>query len=836
VADGGQVAYYAGPRPAVTWPHQVGVLPRQADCFQDRAAVEQLEQAVARGGTAVLCQVLAGMGGVGKTQLAAHHARQVWARGGVDLLVWVSATTREAVISAYAQAAAEVLGADLAAPERAARAFLAWLEPKTGSTQRRWLIVLDDVADPADLRGLWPPASQQGRTLVTTRRRDAALTGSDRRLVQVGLFTPDEAVAHLATALAAHGRLELPDELAALATDLGHLPLALSQAVAYLIDADFDCAAYRTLLADRAHTLSELLPDLSGLPDDQPTSVAAAWSLSIDRADQVPPVGLARPMLQLTSVLAPNGIPTPVLVSPPALTYLAEHRTGTDGRACAEEVTAQDASRVLRTLHRLSLIDHAPRNVHQAVRIHQLVQRATRDALTAKQHDQLARAAADAVTDAWPDVERDTALAQALRANADALTRSAGDALHSAPGAHPVLFVVGRSLGESGQLSAAVNHFQHVASTAHAHLGPDHPDTYTARKELAHWRGEAGDLIGSVAALEELLDQMLLTSGPDDPDVLAVRQDLVGRRGEAGDAAGALTAFEELFEQTLRVLGPDHLQTRLARHNLAASRGEAGDVAGAVAAFEELLPDQERVLGPNHPETLRARAHLAHWRDEAGDVAGAGAAFAELLPDQERVLGPNHPETRLTRASIGRSRGNAGDADGAAEEFEKLLDQMLPVFGPDHPEVLTARHNLAHWRGQAGDAAGAVMAFEELLGHMSRVLGPDHPEVLSARHNLAHWRREAGDVAGAVAALEELLPDRERVLGPNHPLTLLSRHQLAAWRVTAGTAGSLAAFEELLNQMQQVLGLEHPFGITARQNLIGWQEEVASTNAHLSTD
>jgi hypothetical protein len=794
VADGGQVAYYAGPRPAVTWPHQVGVLPRQADCFQDRAAVEQLEQAVARGGTAVLCQVLAGMGGVGKTQLAAHHARQVWARGGVDLLVWVSATTREAVISAYAQAAAEVLGADLAAPERAARAFLAWLEPKTGSTQRRWLIVLDDVADPADLRGLWPPASQQGRTLVTTRRRDAALTGSDRRLVQVGLFTPDEAVAHLATALAAHGRLELPDELAALATDLGHLPLALSQAVAYLIDADFDCAAYRTLLADRAHTLSELLPDLSGLPDDQPTSVAAAWSLSIDRADQVPPVGLARPMLQLTSVLAPNGIPTPVLVSPPALTYLAEHRTGTDGRACAEEVTAQDASRVLRTLHRLSLIDHAPRNVHQAVRIHQLVQRATRDALTAKQHDQLARAAADAVTDAWPDVERDTALAQALRANADALTRSAGDALHSAPGAHPVLFVVGRSLGESGQLSAAVNHFQHVASTAHAHLGPDHPDTYTARKELAHWRGEAGDLIGSVAALEELLDQMLLTSGPDDPDVLAVRQDLVGRRGEAGDAAGALTAFEELFEQTLRVLGPDHLQTRLARHNLAASRGEAGDVAGAVAAFEE------------------------------------------LLPDQERVLGPNHPETRLTRASIGRSRGNAGDADGAAEEFEKLLDQMLPVFGPDHPEVLTARHNLAHWRGQAGDAAGAVMAFEELLGHMSRVLGPDHPEVLSARHNLAHWRREAGDVAGAVAALEELLPDRERVLGPNHPLTLLSRHQLAAWRVTAGTAGSLAAFEELLNQMQQVLGLEHPFVITARQNLIGWQEEVASTNAHLSTD
>lgn len=91
-------------------------------------------------------------------------------------------------------------------------------------------------------------------------------------------------------------------------------------------------------------------------------------------------------------------------------------------------------------------------------------------------------------------------------------------------------------------------------------------------------------------------------------------------------------------------------------------------------------------------------------------------------------------------------------------------------------------------------------------------------------------------MAGAVAAFEKLLSDRERVLGPDHPLTLLSQHDLAAWRVTAGTAGSMAAFKERLNHMQQVLGLEHPFVITARHNLVGWQEEVANTDAGLSTD
>lgn len=120
------MALYAAAWEPVSWPCQVGVLPKKADCFQDRAAVQELRRAVAGGGTAVLCQVLAGMGGVGKTQLAAHYARQVWAEGGLDLLVWVAATTREAVIAVYAQAAEQILRADPDEPEAAADAFLAW--------------------------------------------------------------------------------------------------------------------------------------------------------------------------------------------------------------------------------------------------------------------------------------------------------------------------------------------------------------------------------------------------------------------------------------------------------------------------------------------------------------------------------------------------------------------------------------------------------------------------------------------------------------------------------------------------------------------------------------
>ncbi|MEU1408537.1 tetratricopeptide repeat protein [Streptomyces sp. NPDC005728] len=709
--------YYGARRPPAAWPHQVGVIPPRAGSFQTRAEVVRLREALAGGQAAVLVgqdtvrgQVLSGMGGVGKTQLAADYARTAWQAGELDVLVWITASSATAAASGYAQAAVEILGAEPADRETAARAFLAWLEPKANAAPCRWLVVLDDVTDPADLNGLWPPAGPHGRTLVTTRRQDAALAG---RLIKVGLFTEAESLAYLTAALGARSRLEPDEQLIGLAQDLGHLPLALSQAAAYLIDAGISASAYRALLADRAASLADAAPEV--LPDGQTQTAAAAWSLSVDRADTLRPAGLARPMLQLAAFLSPNGIPETVVTSAPALAHLTWHRAEDGSQATPQHmsrqeerdrtpvsVTANEAAGALRVLHRLSLIDHTPATPHQAIRVHQLIQRATRDALTPDQHDRLARTAGAALTAAWPVIERDTELAQALRANATTLTRTAGDALYQ-PDAHTVLYRAGRSLGEAGQATAATAHFQRLTQTTSHHLGPDHPDTLTARHDLAYWRGETGD------------------------------------------AAGSAAAFEELLADRVRVLGEDHPDTLTTRHNLAWWRGEAEDAAGAAAAFEELLADEVRVLGEDHPDTLTTRHNLAYWRGEAGDAAGAAAAFEELLADRVRVLGEDHPHTLATRSNVARWQGEAGDAAGAATALEELLANRVRVLGEDHPDALTTRNNLAHWLGEAGDAAAAAAALADLLPHTVRVLGEDHPNIRHIRDSLAYWRGKAGE-------------------------------------------------------------------------------------------
>jgi tetratricopeptide (TPR) repeat protein len=711
-----------------------GIVPPRAGAFQDRDVAAELAGAAADG-TAVLiglgARILLGLGGVGKTQLAADHARALWSDSQVDVLMWVTATARASIVSAYARAAAAVIDTVEADAEQAAVRWLEWL----ASTDKRWLVVLDDVQDPADLHGLWPPHTASGQVVVTTRRRDASLSGDGRQIVEVGLFTPAESVAFLAQRLTT--RPAQADGAAELARVLGNLPVALAQAAAYIANhTTLTCTTYLRRWTDRHNTLPTVLPRRGELPDQHQETLAATWSLSVDLADGLDPIGLARPLLEAASLLDPNGIPHTVFTAPATLTHLT--------RFAGREVDAEAVIDALSCLHRLSLITHTLDTPHRAVRVHALVQRATREALHARDAASLATAAhavADAVVQVWPDVERDAGLSAVLRSNVAILQDSAGTALWE-PDAHLALFRAGNSLGNTGQVHAAIDHFRLMNSIAGQRVRSDCPKTLTIRNNLAYWRGRAGDADGAVDALEHVLADCEQVLGADHPDTLDTRHNLAYWLGKAGDPAGAVAAFERLLADHERVSGSDHLATLNTRGDLARWRGEAGDVVGAVAAFEQLFADHTRVLAVDHADILATRHNLAYWLGKSGDPASAVTMFERLLADHERVLGSDHLATLTTRGNLSMCRGRTGDVMGAVAGWEQLLADHERLLGVDHPETLTTRHNLAYWRGMAGDPAGAVAGFEHVLADRERLLGVNHPDVLTTLNNLAFWRQQ----------------------------------------------------------------------------------------------
>ncbi|MFJ8965971.1 tetratricopeptide repeat protein [Lentzea sp. NPDC102401] len=675
-------------------------------------------------GDAVHTIVLSGLGGVGKTQLAAAYAERMWEAVEVELLVWVTAESREAIVSSYARASARLAGVEEPDPERGALSLLEWL----AATAVPWLIVLDDLQAPRDIAGLWPPTTRTGRVVVTTRRRDAALRGYRRVVVEIGVFSADDARAYLRDAL--DSKAEMLDGAAALASDLGYLPLALAQAAAYMADRHLSCAAYRARLAERR--LANMLPGPEELPDEHRVTVAATWALSVEQADRLTPAGVARPLLEVASVLHANGAPAGVFAAPAVLALL----TATTGR----KIDRHDALDGLGCLQRLNLITLDTGSSSRTVRVHALVQRATRDTWPDERAAEVTRTTAAAVLQIWPDVEHDASLGQLLRANTLALNAAGGEHLWELD-AHEVLLRSARSLGEAGLVAEARDHFDKLHISAEQRLGSDHPATLTSRHASAYWRGEAGDPAGAVAAFDDLLIDQLRVLGPDHPDTLTTRHDRVRWQGEAGDPAGAVAAFEELLADRLRVLGADHPDTLNTRHALAYSRGVAGDLNGAAAAFEELLTDRLRTLGPGHPDTLLTRNNFAYWRGKAGDAAGAVAEFGELLADYVRVLGSDHPLTLNTRHNCARWQAEGGDSARAVTAFDELLTDYLRLLGPDHPQTLNTRYHYARCRGKAGDPAGAVTMFIELLADQLRVLGPEHPHTLNTRRKLAQWQQ-----------------------------------------------------------------------------------------------
>ncbi|QQQ80200.1 tetratricopeptide repeat protein [Saccharothrix sp. 6-C] len=620
------------------------------------------------------------------------------------------------------------------------------------------------------MKGLWPPSTPTGRLVVTTRRREAALVRRDRPLVEVGVFTEDEALGYL-TAKRALTTTEEVAQWRALAADLGRLPLALAQAAAFITDKPLlTVAGYRDRLADRRKTLAQVVPGPGELPDEHRATVAATWSASIEHADGIPPVGLARPLLELASLLDPAGVPVAVFTADAILDHLAAR--------LEDRVAVDDVHDALGNLHRLSLVALDPSRSARVVRVHALVQRAVRDSLTSDHLARLARTAADTLLAVWPDEDTDAGLGLALRSAAITLHTRTTPALWN-PGGHPLLLRAGQSLDDTGMLTEALAHYEVLRDEARDHLGPDHPDTLSTGRALAVAKMRSGCTAESLTDLERLVADYRRILGADHPETLSTRNDLARGRITARDFAGAVAEFRLVVGDSREALGADHATTLAYRPNLVGALLAAGERSSVTGELELLEADCERALAPEDPEGMVIRGRIADWWGVVCGAAGAVVAHERLVDSRTRFPGPDHPDTLAARDTLATWRAESGNAERAVIEYERLLDDRTRLLGPDHLDTILNWNDLAILRTRTGDAAGGVTEFERLLDHCLRTLGPDHPQTLTARDNLAHCRAEAGDVTGAVTELEQLVQDRVRLLGPDHPETRSAQRALA---------------------------------------------------------
>ena len=791
-------------------------------------------------------RLLSGLGGVGKTQLAVHLVMRLELERAVDLVVWVRAATRQAIIQHYAQAAADLglQGARGLEIELDASRFHAFL----AATDVRWLVVLDDVTNVADLRGLWPPDHAGGRTVVTTRLREPALDGHNRHLISLGEFTPDEGRHYLENRLRNYEYLA--DDPDGVSSDLGHLPLALSQAAAYMISEDIPCSAYRALFADRRRRLDDLVPSPDRLPDDYDRTVAAALLLSIDASERTEPGGRVPAALLLASLLDPNGIPEVLLTSSAAGGHMRAHWAAEAGM----EDDTSAMRRALRSLHRMNVIT-LNRGI---VTIHALVQRVVLEHFGGDLVENSIRAAADGLLEIWSAVEYDGASSrpdelsakgvhrqnpgrQYLHANALKLWRNATSVLVQ-PETHLILSRLAASLVASGQNGAANAYLTDLIAIVERYLGSDHDDALVLRSLLGDSHLGASAWNSAVEVYGHLYADSLRIHGAAHELTLTVRNNLARATGHAGNAAAAVRELEALLVDNLRAVGPDGVRTLLTRNNLAYWRGRANDVPGAMLILVNLIPDMVRVLGADHRETLKSRSNLAIWQRAAGDPAGAADALEDLLPALIRVIGADHPDTLVARRNIAVWRSESGDSEGALRVLLAVAEEQERVLDINHPDLLETLDEVSQLQEQTGDPAGAVRSIERFLPGLDVVFGPDSLRSLSARRRLARCRGSSGDATGAARSLEALLADLRRA--HSHRISLKSKvvAELAYWRFVSGDMqGAMSAMHDFVepsdldevskvfrfaaDAMSSEFGPDHPVTLQALSARAFWQGE-----------
>ena len=701
---------------------RAGAVPPLADGFSARPeTAAALESALVPGATVVLTpgRATAGRSGAwleacGKTQLAASSAEWLWHSGKVDLLIWIVATSRASILSTYVEAAVAATAADPTGDaETVASRFINWLS----ETSQPWVVVLDDLSSPADLEGL-RPAGPAGRVLLTTRNATAVPADQRALVLQVGAFSPREALSYLMGRLTAD-----PDQrLGAidLVQDLGYDPLALAQASAVIASSVLSCRDYRDYFTRRREHMTQAA-------GSDPAAAGVTWTFSAEQAERLLPRG-AQALLALAALLDGNGIPAEVFATPAACGYLTGEGAG---RPAGPEL----ARGALGVLERVGLMATGSATTPTA-RVNPAIQAAVRAAAPAEMLDRAAKAAADALLEAWPENEPGAWSAEAFRSCAASLQRVAGDLLW-AGGCHPLLLRAGESLDRAHLAGPAVAYWRQLATLTDQVLGPDHADTLAAGHRLAH-------------------------------AYLA-----------AGRATEAVSWFQWALADRARTLGANHPGTITARLNLGRALVAADQLGDAISVLAAAVGDYEHVRGKDHPDTLSARDELAAAHYAAGQFGDATQLYRRTLADREHAQGAQNPDTIATRQKLADTYLAGGQVKNAISQYKRVLADRERVLGPDHLDTIAARANLGAAYHSAGRMASAMQFNEQASEGYGRVLGADHPDTLATRLNLAHTYYAVGRLTDGEAVLRDTAERCERALPPGDPLTQSVQESLA---------------------------------------------------------
>lgn len=726
------------------------------------------------------CQRLAifGLGGVGKTQVALQFAYWVKDNQPEYSVFWASALSNGGFNQAYAELArrlsipmSENEDEDL---KESVQRYLS-LE-STG----KWLMIVDNADNHELLFGSsdkpgginqYLPQSDHGLILFTTRSREVAISAAETDIIDLHEMTSEEATRFLENRITQKHLLHNKMIITELLYELTHLPLAITQAVAYLNRNQMTIEKYLTLLRGTEQNMVSLMSrefhDNTRYPISQ-NAVATTWLVSFDEIRKSD--NAAAELLSFISYIEPKAIPQSLLPNrwPEEET---EHAVGT---LLGYAFLVRQEEEGMFDMHQL---------VHVAIRVWLQKHRSTTQQSSAvgdKSPDQTNSVMAKTIQHlktVFPSRHRENRglWRQYLPHALSVLERSSNCQIDEK---YELLYNVGICLYKDRLFAEAAKALEETYELRRGHAYRSTDD----QLKLARWLASAYKFAGrkkeaiNIYEYIAIIRRKELTN--DNNQRLIAEHDLASAYLGNRQIKAAIDIMEQIVAIKGKTLVKDDHDRLTSEHNLARAYLKYGRIKEAINILEHVVAIEGKTLVEDDHDRLTSEHELARAYHKNGRIKEAIKILEHVVAIRKKTLREEDRERLISEHNLAKAYFNDGRIEEAVKMFECVVTVKEKMMREDDCGRLTSEHNLASAYLDDGRIEEAVKIFEHVVTIQRRASAEEDRDRLRSEYMLARAYLKVGKVQEAITLLQHVVAVRAKTLAEDDPERVASKELL----------------------------------------------------------
>jgi tetratricopeptide (TPR) repeat protein len=643
---------------------------------------------------------IAGMGGIGKTELALQYAIEQLQQGQYPAgCCWLRARDREIATDLVTFAQVHL---GLSLPEQLE------IEDQVRFCWQRWpegeaLVVLDNVTDYQVIAPYLPPADPRFKLLITTRLD----LGSTVQKVPLEELDEDGAIALLESLVGVERvRSQLAD-VHALCKWVGNLPLGLELLARFLAnDLDF---SVKNLLDDleSMHLDADALKKLEvGMTAS--SGVFAALELSWTELTE-----MERNLACLLGLFAIAPIKWELVEQCFPGSNLKELRkariNGLMARSLLKRVGegSYQLHQIVQEYFRIKLNGRS--DLGQAIKANfwQVMVRIVQSINERPTIDQI-----EQVRESIAHLE------EAVRSWIDSITDH--DLIEPFLG-------VGRFYEGQGNYSFAEPWYKNCLEFTRKRLGEEHSFVAWSLYNLASIYVSQGKYEDAEPLYLSALEMYKCLFGEEHRFVATSLNNLAGLYRFQGKYEKAEPLCRSALEMRKRLLGIEHPSIASSLHDMASIYVSQGKYEKAEPLYLSALEMYKRLLGKDHLSVAESLKNLAGLYHSQRKYEEAEPLYRSALEMYKRLLGEDHPYVATSLNDLALLYRSQGKYEEAEPLYRSTLEIYKRQLGEDHPYVATSQWNLGVLYQSQGRYSEAEALYRQALPIAQSKLGSHHP-------------------------------------------------------------------------------------------------------------